>query len=225
MTPLTRKQARKTRLLVFIIALQLGCLFSSFARPSGPEILSRARDMIRAQDIAITGKLRTGPDQVPFQLIQKNGVSTYVFSDPTETVSVKLGRTDVTLSGVERSKTPIRGSVLTYDDLALRFLYWNRIEDLGDEKVRALPCWKLRLDASDKTSTYAFVKLWINQQSGAFIRAQAFNWEGVLAKQFDVVSTQTIEGRYFLKQMKIQVLGSVAKDEKTLSYLEIDKPK
>ncbi|HEX8372818.1 MAG TPA: outer membrane lipoprotein-sorting protein [Chthoniobacterales bacterium] len=227
MTHLLAKQARKTALAVFSLTLFLCAAAAFSAKPSGPEILTQAREMIRAQDISITGKLRTGPNNVPFQLDQSGGVSTYTFRDPEETVTVNLGESSVKLSGVAKGAgaSLIRGSVLSYDDLALRFLYWKRVEDLGQEKLRSLPCWKLRLDAPDKSSPYAFVKLWVNEQSGAFIRAQAFDWKGVLAKQFDVISTQKIGGRYFLKQMKIQLMQSTAKDAPTLSYLEIDKPR
>ena len=230
MIPPSRKQARKTvparfRGLVAasVIALQLAAVFSVEAK-SGPEILAEAREMIRAQDVSLTGKLRTGPRNVPFSLTQRGGVSTYVFRDPTETITVSLGDLGVRITGAESTATPIRNSVLTYDDLALRFLYWTRIEEQGTEKLRSLPCWKLRLDAPDQASPYAFVKLWVNQQSGAFLQAQAFDWNGVLTKQFDVVSTQTIGGRYFLKSMKIQRLGAVPKGSETLSYLEIDRP-
>ncbi len=229
MTFHSRKQARKTRVgfsqLIWtaVIALQLASVFPTWAK-SGPEILSEAREMIRAQNVSLTGKLRTGPRNVPFSLTQHDGVSTYVFRDPTETVTVSLGESGVKITGPESTATPIRNSVLTYDDLALRFLYWTRIDDLGTEKLRSLPCWRLRLDAPNKTSPYAFVKLWVNQQSGAFLRAQAFDWNGALAKQFDVVSTQTIGGRYFLKSMKIQLLTPAPKGSETLSYLEIDKP-
>ncbi len=217
MTRTSCKQARKTALLLFLSAA------SVFARP-GAEILSDAREMIRAQDVSITGKIRTGPENVPFQLTQHDGTATYTFRDPVETVSVALGDKGVKITAPAATKNLIRGSVLTYDDLALRFLYWTSIEELGTEKLRSLPCWKLRLDAPDRSSPYAFVKLWVNQQSNAFIRAQAFDWDGALAKQFDVISTQTIEGRYFLKSMKIQLSKAPTPGAKMLSYLEIDPP-
>ena len=221
MTHLLAKQARKAAASLFICIALTGSLP---ARPSGHEILTQAREMIRAQNISISGKIRTGPKNIVFQLTQQKGTSTYSFSDPLETVTVTLGEAGVKLSGVNASSARIRDSVLTYDDLTLRFLYWTTIEDQGTEKLRSLPCWKLRLDAPDKKATYAFVKLWVNQQSGAFIRAQAFDWNGTLAKQFDVVSTQTIEGRYFLKSMKIQLFDKTLPNSETLSYLEIDKP-
>jgi len=226
MTHLPGKQVRKTARLLRNLLILTVLTASLLAKPSGGEILAQARGMIRAQDVSITGKLRTGPRNVPFQLTQRDGVSTYTFREPPETISVALGANGAKISGVagEKTRTLVRNSVLSYDDLALRFLYWTRIEDLGTEKLRSLPCWKLRLDAPDKSSPYAFVKLWVNQQSGAFIRAQAFDWTGTLAKQFDVISTQNIDGRLFLKSMKIQLTKPIPPASDTLSYLEIDKP-
>ncbi len=224
MTHRPGKQARKTAALLFSFATFIALELPLSAKPSGLEIVVQARDMIRAQDVSLTGKLRTGPDNIPFVLTQRGGVSTYVFRDPAETIRVQLGESGVKIAGVDNTATPIRNSVLTYDDLALRFLYWTSIDDLGEEKLRSLPCWKLRLNAPDKSSPYAFVKLWVNVQSGAFIRAQAFDWSGVLAKQFEVISTQSIEGRTFLKSLKIQLSKPLPPNPETLSYLEIERP-
>lgn len=54
------------------------------------------------------------------------------------------------------------------------------------------------------------------------MRVEAFDWNGHLTKRFELVSAQKIEGRWFLKQMRIEELDP-AKKVLTRTYLEIQK--
>ena len=100
----------------------------------------------------------------------------------------------------------IRGTGVTYEDLALKFLYWPNARVLGQENIRTRNCWKLQLRAPSRQSQYSNVLLWVDKTSGALMRLEGYDWNGQLAKRFEVVSAQKIDNRWFLKQMRIEEL-------------------
>ena len=55
------------------------------------------------------------------------------------------------------------------------------------------------------------------------MRLEAYNWQNKLAKKFEVVSAQKIEGRWFLKQMRIEEIDPGTGKVQSRSYLEINK--
>jgi hypothetical protein len=48
-------------------------------------------------------------------------------------------------------------------------------------------------------------------------------WNGKLVRRFQVVSVQKIEGRYFLKSMRIEALAPESGKTQALTYLEIKR--
>jgi hypothetical protein len=52
---------------------------------------------------------------------------------------------------------------------------------------------------------------------------EGYDWSGRLAKRFEVVSVQKIEGRYFLKQMRIESIQPDTGKVQSRTYLEIKK--
>ena len=98
----------------------------------------------------------------------------------------------------------MRGTGVTYEDLALKFLYWQNARVTGENSIRTRNCWKLELKAPSRQSQYSNVFLWVDKEGGALMRMEGYDWNGQLAKRFEVVSAQKIEGRWFLKQMRIE---------------------
>ncbi|MGI8431471.1 MAG: outer membrane lipoprotein-sorting protein, partial [Chthoniobacterales bacterium] len=117
----------------------------------------------------------------------------------------------------------IGGTGVTFGDLALSFLYWPDPQFISEDSVRTRACWKLRLHPPSKSAAYATVILWVDEQSGAIMRLEASNWQNQLAKKFEVVSAQKIEGRWFLKQMRIEEIDPGTGKVQSRSYLEIKK--
>jgi hypothetical protein len=201
--------------------------------PSAKEILGSVRLQQAQQQIDLQGQLRENDRIVPFHLIQTGPAIRYTFSNPDETLQLRLGENDsrleeVTQSGTEKV-TPaqfdrkVRGTGVTYEDLALTFLYWPNARVAGEESIRTRNCWKLELKAPSRQSQYSNVFLWVDKAGGALMRMEGYNWSGQLAKRFEVVSAQKIEGRWFLKQMRIEELQPGTNKVLARTYLEIKK--
>ena len=227
----------KTSTVVRPSSFVISCAFSlsilAEPTPSAQDILASVRMHQAQQQIDLQGQLRENEIVIPFRLTQSGPLIRYAFADPEEVLQLKLGenasRLDVvTDSGAEKipaSKLDqkIRGTGVTYEDLAFKFLYWEDGAVLGGETVHGQSCWKLQLRAPSRESQYSNVLLWVGKKSGALMRLEGYDWKGQLAKRFEVVSAQKIDNRWFLKQMRIEEFQPGTKKAQTRTYLEIKK--
>ena len=185
------------------------------------------------QQLDLDGQLRQDETVIPFHLSQNGPLIRYSFSDPDEVVELRLSENNSRLDLVtdagnekfpaEKLNDKIRGTGVTYEDLALKFLYWPGGRVLGDETIHTRSCWKLQLAAPSRDSQYTNVFLWVDKKSGALMRMEGYDANGKLAKRFEVVSTQKIDNRWFLKQMRVEEMQPGTNKVQARTYLEIKK--
>ena len=152
---------------------------------------------------------------------------------PDEALQLRLGDNDsrleeITREGVEKVAPAqfdhkVRGTAVTYEDLALKFLYWPNARVTGENSISLRNCWKLELKAPNRQSQYSNVWLWVDKEGGALMKLEGYDWNGKLAKRFTVVSGQKIEGRWFLKEMRIEEFDPNTGKPRARTYLEIKK--
>ena len=219
-------------------ALLIGISFATMAigadaPPPAREILDQVRLQQSQQQLDLQGQLRSDVTVIPFRITQTGPVIRYTFTNPAEVVQLRLGEDGTRLDLVLQNSTKkfsssrlderIGGTAVTYGDLALKFLYWPDAQVTGADTLRTRNCWKLRLTAPSKDAPYATVLLWVDKESGALMRMEGYDWKGQLKKRFEVVSAQKIEGRWFLKQMRIEEMEPGTNKVRSRSYLEIKK--
>lgn len=221
-------------LLILIIAFSWRELSTAAEpSPSAKEILTSVRLQQAQQQIDLLGQLRENEKVIPFHLTQIGPIIRYEFSNPSEALQLRLGENDsrleeVTRSGVEKITAAqfdrkVRNTSVTYEDLALKFLYWQNARVTGEDSLRTRNCWKLELKAPSRQSQYSNVFLWVDKDGGALMRMEGYDWSGRLAKRFEVVSAQKIDGRWFLKQMRIEEIQPANGKVQARTYLEIKK--
>ena len=222
------------RPLSFVICLAFATLsLSAESPPSAKEILDSVRMIESRQQIDLQGQLRQQDVVIPFRLVQNGPLIRYSFTNPDETLQLRLGENSSRLDlvtdagtekvGLSKLQEQIRGTIVTYGDLAFKFLYWPGARVLGEESVRTRKCWKLQLRAPSRESQYSNVLLWIDKASGALMRMEGYDWNAQLVKRFEVVSAQKIEGRWFLKQMRVEQLQPGTNHVQARAYLEIKR--
>ena len=199
------------------------------ADPDPQELLEVARMASTQQQASVRGRLRSGAAAAPFTLQVDFGKLRFAFEKPERVYEVRLGEDS---SGVYDAKgrslsrgmqEPVaEGAPVTVEDLSLGFLYWPDARLLGADNVRGRGAWKIELRPGRRGSEFAVVRVWLDRASGALLRIEGFDWEGRLLRRFEVVSGQRIDGRWMLKQMRIETF---APDNATRpvgrSYLEI----
>ncbi|PYK32259.1 MAG: hypothetical protein DME57_00540 [Verrucomicrobia bacterium] len=202
--------------------------------PSAKEILESVRMMEARQQIDLDGQLRENERVIPFHLTQDGPVIRYSFSDPEEVIELRLGenasRLDLVTNDTatkfptDKLKANVRDTAVTYEDLTLEFLYWPDGRVLGTELVRTRNCWRLQLTATSRDLQYWYVLVWVDKASGALMRMDGYDWDGKIAKRFEVVSAQKIDNRWFLKQMRVEKMKPGTNKVDSRTYLEINKP-
>lgn len=201
--------------------------------PPAREILASVRAAQSAQEQTVLGRLRTGASSVPFRLVADNGTLRWEFSSPKQTIQLRLLENDSRLEEITggeakrvstaRFDDRVRGSDITYEDLAMKFLYWPKATVEGEATMILRRCWIIRVEPGAKsTSQYASAKLWIDKESGALMQAEAYAESGELARRFKVISPQKIDGVWLLKQMRIESMDKTTAKDKVPTYLEVD---
>src|SRR6267143_3479957 len=122
--------------------------------PDAQEVLANVRLRQSRQQIDLRGQLRQDATVIPFRLVQNGPVVSYLFSNPEETLQLRLGTNksrldEITRSGAEKITAakldePVRQTAITYEDLALKFLYWPNARVVGADFIRTRNCWKLQ---------------------------------------------------------------------------------
>jgi hypothetical protein len=224
--------AVKTRLLVLVFLA-----FSPLARaddaPDAKEILRTVRVAQASQHQVLHGRLRTRGRISPFRMVIDGPTIRYEFHEPPQTIQLRLLERDsrleeITRDGSERVSAArfddlVRGSDISYEDLAMKFLYWPRAAVEGEQMMLLRKCWKIRVEPPAKTdSQYGRVMLWIDKDTGALMQAEAFNHAGGFARRFKVISGQKIGGTWLLKSMRIEAPGLPGEKDRTPTYLEIE---
>ncbi len=203
------------------------------AAPSAKEILAQVREQQTRQNVELEGQLRENERVIPFRLVLAGPVIRYSFTNPDESLQLRLSENDSQLEllkkdGVDRIAGPefeqkVRGTAINYEDLALRFIYWPNAQVVGEDYINTRHVWKLELKPPGRQSQYSRAFLWCDQESGALLRLEVFDWNGKLTKRFAVVSVQSIEGRTFLKQMRIESMQADTGKMQSLTYLDIKR--
>ena len=200
--------------------------------PDAHEILKSVRVAQSAQSHTLKGQLRTGSKKVPFELSMKDGTARWQFSDPAQTIFLRLGEENSTLEettpdgkqkvSAAKLGDPVRDSDISYEDLSLRFLYWKDAKLEGDQVIMMTKSWQLMVQPpSAASSSYSKVRLWIGKENGALLKAEAYGRDGKLARVFRVVSGQKLDdGLWILKSMRIESMTAKGGD-RTPTYLEI----
>ena len=138
-----RRHFQITSPLLALGILGLSGFASSGEEPDAQAILKTVRVAQAAQNRALRGELRSAGKTVPFRLSMAGGVVRYEFAAPPLTLQVRLGERsarfeEITKGGTEkitpaRFDTRVRDMDLSYEDLALRFLYWPKAEVVGEQ--------------------------------------------------------------------------------------------
>lgn len=224
-------------LLVLTLAL-LGSVLPAGAEESAPsarDLLAQVRANQASQNRDLSGKLRksTSEDKIviPFRLLLRGNTIVYQFTDRPESLILRLGdkssRLDRATGTGPTEKIAgaklddlIRGTDISYEDLALKFLYWtNAIVEPRKETLMTRSCWIVRAVPSRKDeSQYDMARLWI-EPTGGLLQAECYA-AGHLVRRFSVRNVQRAEEGYILKSMSIQRLDAQGKGTPP-TYLEV----
>jgi hypothetical protein len=123
------------------------------------------------------------------------------------------------ITGVDRAR-PFAGSHFAIYDLGLPFLRWPDVKLTGEQQHRSRDCSVIEAQATGEP--YARVRLWIDKEFAALLRAEGYDESGNLVKRLAVTSFKKIGGLWVprgLEAADVPVGQSLPAQEK--SRLEV----
>lgn len=232
------------RKLLFALAWAgLGSLATAADYPDAAEMLRAVRHAQSAQKAQLKGSLTAQsadasqrPIEASFRFKADGPVLRYEFSDPDPiTLRISLGEDDSELMQTGSSSggkyTPaqfarrVMNTDLTYEDLALKFIYWRNAKITGEDRMKTRPVWRISLrPPSAGRSAYGEVIVWVDKDSGALMKAEGYNPAGKMIKRFEVVSAQVIQRAWFLRTMRVETLDPETGRASSRTKMEIEVP-
>ncbi len=211
-------------------------------QPDPQAILAGARmsATLTELDEGLTGNLKKGSTKVPVTLFLKGKDIQFQFSEDRKSWRIfhtRIGDEKFQLFEIIDGKTkafdaeklvsPIAGSDLTYEDLALRFFYWPNPQYEGREEVAGQPCYKLRVDKpADVAGRYAKVYIWVHEKYGAFMRIRGLDAKGGLLKEFQVEDVMQVKKDIWtLRKMQVSSYDPANGRRLSITDLVFDSPK
>src|ERR1700740_2095737 len=116
---------------------------------------------LRKQDgTIIPFRLRAGGDELIFTFTNPTEVLRLTLNEHGSNLTFEAGGREHVISGA-RLNDSVRGTDITYQDLALRFLYWKNSRVEGEQNVRTFPCWMILLQQKNPNIDYSSVRGWV----------------------------------------------------------------
>ena len=201
------------------------------AEPTAQELVQGVRLGQGTQHRILKGELLCAGKVTPFRLILNGNEIRYEFIQPDQVFVLKLGDhtshlDEITQEGTKRIGSTrfaeaIRGTSVTCEDLALRFLYWQDAKFLSDDPLGGIQYYRIELHPDQGSeSQYGKVVAWVAKKfEGVLGKAECYTSAGNLTMRIKVISSQTLkDGTRFLKQMSIERLheGESSDADRTL---------
>jgi hypothetical protein len=228
------------RLVILLMVLMVQAGMGQL--PQADNILRTARFVATLQQQDLDGQLRKGNAKTSVGLFLRKENIQFQFLDGAKNEWVKfhmrLANDHYDLFEFRDGKTmkfpdaklgePIQGTDLSYEDLAMRFLYWPNGQVQGAEKIKGQDCWKVRLqNPKPGSGRYALVYVWVHKKAGALMQAVGYNGQNPAKalKRFQVTDIMKVGNAYTLRTMRVDSFDPVAQKITGITYLEFDKPK
>lgn len=218
--------------LSFLHSAKFSCAAQE-PQPDAREILKAVRVAQSEQNWKFSGKLELRGKKTPFELTIAKGSVRYEFTDNGDVLTLRLGEKDSRLEEIKGGKTEkvgvakfdekIRDTDVTYEDLAMKFLYWPDARVIGDDRIMTSDCWKLEIHPANKSETsFSKVVVWIAKEHGGLMKAESYGHDGRLVRRFIVRNVMKRDGAWFLKTMRIETIPPGKESDTTPTYLELD---
>jgi len=226
--------------LVLIVVLFNAVLMLPVAGQSADELLKTARFVATQQQVDLVGTIRKDRRKITVGLFLRGEDIQLSYTQPGTKKEVRFhmrlepAQYDLfeVAPGGEAVRFPdaklgkaIEGTDLSYEDLAMRFLYWPNGIVEGVDKIGLQECWQLRMANPTGKGRYAQVRVWVHKKSNALMQVVGYNAKGQPLKRFVVTNIMKVGDTWTLERMRVDSVDPVANKVTGNTYLEFENPK
>lgn len=226
-----------------VLAISLLAILPAAAQQPDPKAIlegARMSATLTKLDDGLSGNLRKGSQKTPVTLFLKGKDIQFQFTESKNALRIfhmRIGDADFNLFEIidgktrnfppEKLVTPIAGTDLTYEDLALRFFYWPNPKLEREEDVGGQPCYKIRVDKPRGTAgRYEVVYVWVHTKFGAFMKIRGHDKNGGLVKEFQVEKIMQIaKDVWTLEKMQVATHDPANGRRISITDVTFDTPK
>lgn len=187
-------------------------------------------------DQDLNGVIRKGAQKTPLTLFLRGKDIQFALNGGAERFHLRLNEDSQQLRELVGGRSnpfppakisaPIANTDVSYEDLALTFLYWPNPRIIQEEKIEGQLCWRLHVENPQASGRYRQVSVWVSKKQRALMRVVGYGPrpDSVAIKQFEITKVMKANGVYTVKTMKVSSFG---KDRRVngITYLEFKKPK
>jgi len=184
----------------------------------------------------LNGQIRKGAKKIPLTMYLRGKDIQFALNGGAERFHLRLNEDDQQLFEIVGGETrpfpsqkigrAIGGTDVSYEDLALKFLYWKNPRIVGRQKLNGQDCWRLHVVNPDKSGRYREISVWVTQKQRALMRVVGYGPRPDAAplKQFEITDVMKVGDFFTVKTMKVT---SFNKERRVagITFLEFDKPK
>lgn len=204
------------------------------------EIMSSVRQVAAIQENQdLRGVIRKGRAKVDISLFLRGKDIQFALKDGKERFHLRLNPENQELLEIVNGKSrpfpdnkvaaPIAGTDVSYEDLALKFLYWKNPRIVGEEKLNGQLCWRLHVNNPDRAGRYREISVWVTKKQRALMRVVGYGVrpEGgnpPAIKQFEITKVMKVNDVYTVKTMKVSSFGNNNRVN-GITYIDFEKPR
>lgn len=183
----------------------------------------------------LSGQIRKGARRIPLTLFLRDNNLQFALDGGAERFHLRLNEDDQQLfaiSGDEVRPFPedkineaIGQTDVSYEDLALKFLYWKNPQIVGRQKLNGQDCWRIHVANPEKTGRYREVSVWVTMKQRALMRVVGYGPrpEAEPLKQFEITGVMKVNDLFTVKSMKVTAFND-KRQVQGITYLEFEKP-
>ena len=218
----------------FLITVALSSLAPA---QSAKEIMESVRQVtVLQKEQTLTGVIRKASKKVPLNLFLRGKDIQFTLKDGAEGFHLRLKENDQEFWDINNGKAtkfpaskigePVAKTDVTYEDLALKFLYWPNPRHAGSQKIGLEDCWRIHVVNPDKNGSYREVSVWVTKKHRALARVVGYGPrpDRRPLKQFEIIDVMKVNGVFTVETMKVSRFDQKRKVQ-GITYLEFEKPK
>jgi len=201
------------------------------------EIMASVRQVAALQaDADLRGVMKAGRKKVPLSMFLRGKEIHFKIDEGKESFALRLNPHNQELFDTtggqarpfasEKISRDIAGTDVSYEDLAMKFLYWPKPKIAGEDSIKAQACWRIHLVNPEATGRYREISVWVSKKQRALMRIIGYGPRpaAVALKQFEVLDIMRRGKVWTVRKLKVSAFKESGKKEGT-TYIDFGKKK